>query len=114
MAEAQSLDLLNQLRIAVGVAPLVRVATMDDFARDWSRTMSEGGFFAHSGGPYGENIVWWSNEDISPEQAAQKFHEMWFNSPGHYQNMTLAGYTKVGVGLWRDENGWHGTHVFSH
>ena len=112
-AEAYSLSLLNQLRISVGVAPLVSVAIMDDFARDWSRTMSEGGFFAHSGGPYGENIVWWSNENLTPEEAAQRFHDMWADSPGHYQNMTLAGYTKVGVGLWRDENGWHGTHVFA-
>ena len=113
IAEAHSLSLLNQLRISVGVAPLARAEIMDDFARDWSRTMSEGDFFAHSGGPYGENIVWWSNENISPTEAAQKFHEMWVNSSGHYQNMTLAGYTKVGIGLWRDENGWHGTHVFS-
>ena len=113
-AEAHSLSLLNQLRISVGVAPLVRVDVMDDFARDWSRTMSEGGFFAHSGGPYGENIAWWSNENLSPEEAAQRFHDMWVGSPGHYWNMTLAGYTEVGVGLWRDENGWHCTHVFSY
>jgi uncharacterized protein YkwD len=114
VAESRSLALLNQLRVSVGVAPLTRDAVMDDYARDWSRTMSDGGFFAHSGGPYGENIVWWSDEDLSPEQAAQRFHQMWIDSAGHYQNMTLAGYAKVGIGLWHDENGWHGTHVFSY
>jgi uncharacterized protein YkwD len=113
VAEARSLALLNQVRTSAGVAPLTRSAEMDRYARDWSRTMSEGGFFAHSGGPYGENIVWWSNENLSPEEAAQRFHEMWVDSAGHYRNMTLAGYTKVGIGLWRDENGWHGTHVFA-
>jgi uncharacterized protein YkwD len=113
-AEARSLSLLNQIRSSVGVAPLVNVDVMNDFARDWSRTMSEGGFFAHSGGPYAENIVWHSNENLTPQQAAQRFHDMWVTSAGHYQNMTHAGYTKVGVGLWRDENGWHGTHVFAY
>ncbi len=113
LAEAESLSLLNQLRVSVGAAPLTRVAVMDDFARNWSRTMSEGHFFEHSNGPYGENIVWWSNENLSPQQAALQFHQMWVGSPGHYQNMTNAGYRTVGIGLWRDENGWHGTHVFA-
>lgn len=112
-AEVRSLALLNGLRISLGAAPLERVAAMDGFARDWSQTMSEGGFFAHSGGPYGENIVWWSNENLTPEEAAQRFHDMWVDSPGHFQNMTHPAYTKVGIGLWRDENGWHGTHVFA-
>ena len=113
-AEAYSLSLLNQLRASLGIAPLTSVAAMNDYARDWSRTMSESGFFAHSGGPYGENIVWWSDENLTPQEAAMQFHQLWVDSPGHYQNMTNAGYTNVGVGLWRDEHGWHGTHVFAY
>ncbi len=112
-AEARSYELLNDLRASVGVGALQRDETMDDFARNWSRTMSESGVFAHSSGPYGENIVWWSNENLTPEDAAQRFHEMWVSSSGHYRNMTSGPYTTVGIGLWRDHRGWHGTHVFS-
>jgi uncharacterized protein YkwD len=113
-AETYSLSLLNQLRASLGVAPLTSVVAMNDYARDWSRTMSEGGFFAHSGGPYGENIVWWSDGNLSPQEAALQFHQMWVDSPAHYANMINPAYTTVGVGLWRDENGWHGTHVFAY
>ncbi len=41
-------------------------------------------------------------------------HDLWINSPGHYNNMTRANYELIGVGFWRsDSGGWHATHVFS-
>jgi uncharacterized protein YkwD len=41
-------------------------------------------------------------------------HALWVNSPGHYRNMTHDGYTTVGIGFWRsDDGGWHATHVFA-
>jgi hypothetical protein len=91
-AEAYSLSLLNQLRISVGVAPLVSVDIMDDFARDWSRTMSEGGFFAHSGGPYGENIVWWSNENLTPFKWSKTAAEILANLVCLYKRSLETGY----------------------
>ncbi|MEZ5244263.1 MAG: S-layer homology domain-containing protein [Acidimicrobiales bacterium] len=114
VAEAQSFNRLNELRAGLGLAPLVRLASMDADARDWSRTMDVTGDFHHSDLPYGENIAWWSAGYASPEAAADKMHELWVNSPGHYANMTNPHYTAVGVGFWRsDSGGWHATHVFA-
>jgi uncharacterized protein YkwD len=113
VAEAQSFNLLNELRVGRGLAPLVRLASMDSDARAWSRTMDATGDFHHSNLPYGENIAWWSAGHASPEAAADLMHDLWVDSPGHYGNMTNAGYTSVGVGFWRsDSGGWHATHVF--
>lgn len=68
--------------------------------------------FRHSSGRWAENIVWHSNDNLTPEEAAAQFHEMWVNSPGHFANMTNPRWTVAGVGLYHDETGWWGTHVF--
>lgn len=112
LAEAESHDLLNALRASLGRHGLERNAEMDAFARDWSRTMHDQDFFAHSSGPYGENIAWWSASGATPEQAAQRLHDLWVNSPGHYANMTRDRYTEVGIGFWTGPGGWYATHVF--
>ena len=49
----------------------------------------------------------------TPEQAAQRLHDLWVNSPGHYANMTNQGYSSVGIGFWNGPGGWYATHVFS-
>ena len=112
-AEARSFELLNQLRVSVGREPLVRTAEMDAFARNWSSIMHDSGRFEHSSGPYGENIAaWWSSRAIPPLDAAERMHQLWVDSPGHYQNMTHSGYTQVGIGFWYGDDGWYATHVF--
>lgn len=111
-AEARSWALLSDLRAHVGLPALPRDASMDAFARDWSATMASSGSFAHSGGPFGENIAWWSKASATPADAADRLHDLWVNSPGHYANMTNGRYTEVGVGFWQSTDGWHATHVF--
>jgi len=110
-ANARSLELLNDLRSRLGLGQLQSDQTMAAFAADWSATMPVSGF-RHSDGPYAENIVWYSDDSMTPEQAAEQFHDAWVNSPGHYANMTNSRWTLVGVGLYQDESGWWGTHVF--
>lgn len=111
-AEQRSFALLNQLRVARGLEPLVRTVEMDAFARDWSATMHDSGRFQHSRGPYGENIAWWSRGSAAPVDAADVMHDLWINSSGHLRNMTNSRYTQVGVGFWRGDGGWYATHVF--
>lgn len=114
VAEAHSFNLLNGLRVGLGLPPLVRLSDMDADAREWSQIMDATGDFHHSALPYGENIAWWSAGYASPEAAAEKLHELWINSSGHYANMTRPNYTSMGIGFWRsDTGGWHATHVFS-
>jgi len=110
--EAQSFDLLDQLRSGLGVGRLTRDTTMDAFARDWSRTMASTGAFEHSNGPYGENIAFTSDTRMSADDAAQLFHDLWVNSPGHYANMVETSYTEFGAGLFLNDRGWYGTQVF--
>lgn len=113
-AEAASLVLLNQLRNSLGLSTLAATdPAMSSFARNWSRDMSQNGFRHSSSRPAkSENIVWYSNQNMTPQEAAERFHDMWVNSPGHYKNMTTARWTLVGVGMYKDDSGWWGTHVF--
>jgi uncharacterized protein YkwD len=111
-AEAESFRLLNEVRAGLGLSRLVRDPSLDQAARDWSRTMDESGF-RHSSMPYYENIAWWSAGWVSPEAAALEMHDMWVDSPGHFSNMTRPGHTVAGIGFWRSGDGWHATHVFS-
>lgn len=112
--EEQSAVLLAGLRAEQGLTPLSRNAEMDLFARNWSQQMADTGAFEHSSGPYGENIAFTSDTSLTPAAAAELFHQLWLESPGHYANMTNASYTVVGVGLYRTERGWYGTHVFNY
>lgn len=111
--EDHSLALLNELRAGLELAALTEDPEMASFARDWSRQMASSGDFEHSTGPYGENIAFTSNTELTPTEAAILFHDLWLDSPGHYGNMTNETYAKMGVGLYLTERGWYATHVFS-
>ena len=123
-AEQYSLQYLNEERAKVGLAPLRAAPDLSANARRWAETMRRTGF-RHSTDAdlrpfitgtrtgWGENIAWFSDASLSPQQAAAKFNDMWRNSPGHYRNMTSSGYTEVGVGLYHDSSGWWGVHQFS-
>jgi len=111
-AETLSLNLLNDLRIGRGVAPLSRTTQMDAYARNWSMTMHDQSIFNHSGGPYGENIAWSSVGAATPAEAAALMHDLWINSPRHLLNMTMGHYTEAGIGFWQGPGGWYATHVF--
>jgi uncharacterized protein YkwD len=73
--------------------------------------MAQSGF-RHSGGPWAENIVWYSSASMTPQQAAASFHSSWVNSTPHYLAMINPSWTYVGIGLYRDASGWYGTHEF--
>lgn len=112
-AEAESLRLLNNLRAGLGAQPVAASdREMHEFARSWSLEMRNTGFRHSSPPKWYENIVWYSDETMTPKEAAAQFHEMWVNSPGHYDNMTNPEWSVVGVGMWHDETGWWGVHVF--
>ncbi|MGI9616501.1 MAG: CAP domain-containing protein [Acidimicrobiales bacterium] len=110
--EIHSFTMLNDLRTGLGLPALVRDPEMDAFAREWSRQMAESQLFEHSEGPYGENIAFTSNTQLSAAEAAELFHELWVESPEHYTNMSDDRYASSGIGLYLTPNGWYGTHVF--
>ncbi|MDW3215492.1 MAG: CAP domain-containing protein [Ilumatobacteraceae bacterium] len=111
-ASATSLELLNRLRAAHGVGPVVYDPGMSTQALAWSQEMSRSGF-RHSGAGYAENIAWHSLSSMSAAAAATALHDMWVDSPGHYRNMLDPRWTRIGIGLHVDGSGWYGTHMFA-
>lgn len=109
-AEDTALSLVNQLRASRGVGPVSPDATMREFARNWSVTMSQSGF-RHSGGPYAENVGWHRGE-LSPEAAALVLHNAFLASPAHLANMTNPAWTTIGVGVHTDGATWYITLEF--
>lgn len=99
--ELEIFALVNQHRIAYGVAPLTLSETLNAKSKDWSYTMSRTGNFVHSaGGNYGENIYRASNI-----RSASSIFESWKNSPGHNRNMLDTRYSQMGVGVVYDSSG---------
>ena len=112
-AETESLRLLNQLRGGLGLGSVeASDAEMHRFARSWALEMRNTGFRHSDQGRWSENIVWYSDEEMTPAEAAGQFHRMWVDSPGHYRNMTDPAWTVVGIGMWHDGSGWWGVHLF--
>ncbi len=111
--EERSFTLLNELRGGMTLAALTRDPALDTLAREWSRHMAEMGDLTHSENPYGENIAFTSNTALTAAEAAQVFERLWSEDPAHSQNM-MGAYVKVGVGVWRSDRGWYGTHLFNY
>ena len=123
-AEQRSLTLHNQLRQSNNLSSLTPASDLSDFAENWSRNMSQNGF-RHSTSAQrshlmvgdrtsiSENIVFHGDTSLTHEQVAQQFHDLWVNSPAHFNNMTDATKTEIGIGLVRTSNGWWGTVVFA-
>ncbi len=104
-AEGAALLLINQLRASRGLGPVSSDATLHAFARNWAVTMSQSGF-RHSGGPYAENVGWYSGA-LSPEAAALALHRAFVASPPHLENMVNPAWTTVGVGVHTDGASWY-------
>lgn len=107
------LQLVNQERQKQGVAPLqwneqaFKVADL----RAWEimlnfehkrpdgrklDTINYEGIVSPNYHYFGENIAYRSYAPGSNAEIAQRFFEMWKNSPGHYKNMVSANYKEIG------------------
>ncbi|MGF1596748.1 MAG: CAP domain-containing protein [Acidimicrobiales bacterium] len=111
--EVASLELVNGRRAELQRAPINRSPQLDIQARRWSRRMAESGEFEHSSSPHAENIAFTSNTDLTAAEAAQVFHALWADSAEHDANMTSESHVVVGIGLYRTDRGWYGTHLYS-
>ena len=59
----------------------------------WSTAYKEAGITYT--GTKGENLMWGVN-------TAEQFYSAWFNSPGHYRNMTNPNFTQIGITIYQD------------
>jgi uncharacterized protein YkwD len=111
-----TLCLLNQQRVAQGLAPLAESSPLSRASADYSQLMVSESFFDHLS-PQGSMLVdrvravgylsnagdWALGENIGWGQAelstARSLVNAWMNSPGHRENILTAQYTDVGLGL---------------
>ncbi len=110
--ELENITRLNAYRESLGTLPLEIDARLQQSARRHSKEMSDLGYFAHESptasekthtqrmvnagyltGAYSENCA----DGLYTGKGA---FWIWFDSPGHHQNMVHAGSTAIGVGRW--------------
>lgn len=88
----QTLEVHNEIRAAVGVAPLVWNETVAAYAQNFANKLARAGKCAytdmrHSGGPYGENIAagWVQPKDQMSGPIATKY---WLTEKPNYDHET--------------------------
>ncbi len=113
------LNLVNQLRAEVGVAPLSLDSTLCQAANTRAVEISQDNCFSHTRpngtscftvlDEYGISYMA-TGENIAAGYATPAdVVAGWKNSEGHYANMINASYTKLGVGFYNSGSGY-GTH----
>ena len=113
------LNLVNQLRAEVGVAPLSLDSTLCQAANTRAVEISQDNCFSHTRpngtscftvlDDYGISYMA-TGENIAAGYATPAdVVAGWKNSEGHYANMINASYTKLGVGFYNSGSGY-GTH----
>ena len=99
MQEQNAWNLLNADRAANGLPALPLDAELSAIARKKSEDMRDQGYFSHtSPTSVGENIA--HHATVEKAQAA------FLSSSGHRQNMMSSSWTKVGIGVCFDANGF--------
>ncbi len=59
----------------------------------------------------GENVAMFGGGGGSAEEVAKQFFDMWYHSPGHYENM-MGDYQAVGIGVAQVNGDWYATQIF--
>ena len=105
--EAEMAQLVNELRLSLGLAPLSYSIDLANVARNWSQTMRDTGQFVHNpnylqqfppGATLGrENIATVSGTTLA--EAVQIAFDSLVASPGHYATMTSTDVNHFGIGI---------------
>jgi len=129
--EADIFYLMNVSRAVAGLPPLVRNATLDARAKNWSIYLSGNNCYTgsapicHSGhaamksaanaAAYPQTAKWWA-ENVQDMYGgdAQKSHNRFMNSPAHRANIMRKDTNAVGIGVViRDDGYIFVTHLFA-
>ena len=116
-------NLLNSDRAAYGLAPLTLDPELCRIARIKSEDMRDNQYFAHTSPTYGDvrdmlkhfgYAYRAAGENIAHHATVEKSQAALISSPGHRRNILSQVYTKVGVGVALDKNGYvYLTQIFS-
>lgn len=131
--EQESLRLVNQTRTQLGRSVLELKPDLTDYAQSRAENVlaalgpnptPQELFDAHSvladiqpmlNGErtrYLENLAYLGNQNLSPEEAARRIHDLLVDSPVHYSHMINAASTEIGVGIFKNAHGWYLVHSF--
>ena len=121
--EQKMLNLLNQDRNNNGLPSLALDPTLSDIARIKSRDMRDNRYFAHQSPTYGNvrdmlrsfgYAFNGAGENIAHHATVEKAQAAFMSSAGHRQNILSSAWTKVGIGICFDANGFvYVTQIFA-
>lgn len=113
--EIQAGNLLNSDRARYALSPLVIDPELSRIARMKSADMRDNHYFAHTSPTYGDVRQMLAKfgysyaaagENIAHHRDVEKAQAALISSPGHRRNMLSRAYTKAGIGIALDENGY--------
>lgn len=108
-------DMINQERVTRGISPLTVDLQLVSLARQKSLDMIQNGYFAHESPTYGSASQMLTNagyqyksvgENIAKNASVEKAHVALMSSDGHRTNILGSQWTKVGIGVVNDFNGY--------
>ena len=120
--EQKMLDLLNGDRISNGLSALATDAELCRIARIKSADMRDNGYFAHESPTYGRvgdmlrrfgYAYTAAGENIAHHASVDKAQAAFMSSAGHRANILSTVWSKVGIGIVTDNNGFiYATQIF--
>lgn len=122
MQEQKLLNLLNHDRAANGLPALTLDSELSRIARIKSCDMKQNGYFAHESPTYGNASSMLTRfgysfagvgENIAHHASVEKAEAAFMSSTGHRANILGSQWTKVGIGICIDNNGFvYATQLF--
>ena len=113
--EENAFLLLNQDRKANGLASLKLDPVLCEIARAKSRDMHVNNYFSHTSPTYGSPSQMLNSfgyaytsvaENIAHHATIEKAHAAFMSSTGHRRNILGSQWSKVGIGVWKDSQGF--------
>lgn len=108
--EVEAIRDLNELRMLLGLGPVIIDPRLQDAARGHSQDMATLRFFSHDSPVAGKTTPWDRAKLVGTEASAENIfsgspdhraaNEAWFLSPGHHVNM-FGNHRRVGMGRCR-------------
>lgn len=107
-------DMTNATRASIGVVGLRYDADLEAYAQRWAETMLNAGKIYHS--HIADLLGPWSTvgENVGVGPSASAINAALIASPAHYENISYAGFTAMGVGVATDASGRvYTAHIFA-
>lgn len=113
--EENAFILLNQDRIANGLPALTLDPVLCSIARAKSQDMNDNNYFSHTSPTYGTASQMLKQfgysftsvgENIAHHATVEKSQAAFMSSDGHRRNILGSQWTKVGIGVWKDAQGF--------